>query len=415
MNDQPIRLAQIGVGGFGHYHTQALLQMEERGWVRLAAAVDPALDLEKNLVLREEWQRRSTRCFGELRECLRQMTGQLDAVLIVTPIPYHFEMALACVDADLFVYLEKPPVATVRQLELLLKHPKSDRIAVGFNRSCWPCFREMKAAIGQGRLGKLRSLRASALWPRPRAYYERAAWAGRLAVDGLPVFDGPASNALAHLVMGLFQLLAAQCGPACSVVDLEAEFYRAHEIESYDTLSLTARMEDGVEMIIALSHACLTELPATIEIRGDEATGIIDVDSGFSTVNGVVLTDVLGGSYYAQLVDCYENFCRGVQAQSGTDFNTNLEDTRGYLTLLETAYAVAKGIRTVGKHHLEYDEKNMPGCVGIRDIPVVLRELMNGARLFSRCPSASWARSGQANEACDGLRESLAFHSPGRT
>src|SRR5438128_2178638 len=52
-----------------------------------------------------------SRAFGSLAEMLRD--AELDALLVLTPTPLHYEMSLAAIDAGLAVCCEKPLAGTL--------------------------------------------------------------------------------------------------------------------------------------------------------------------------------------------------------------------------------------------------------------------------------------------------------------
>ena len=194
---KPVRYALIGATGIGAYHLAAIREMEKAGLVRLAAVADPAVANRPEL--KAEFTSAGTTAYLDYREMLRQEPA-LDVVVISTPIPFHLEMALACLERDVFIYLEKPPVPLIQQLNTLIESDKRQRIGVGFQMINARWVQEIKRAILEGKMGKVQEIRIAACWPRLDSYYGRNAAAGRMSLRGEPVFDGPATNALAHLI-----------------------------------------------------------------------------------------------------------------------------------------------------------------------------------------------------------------------
>ena len=90
----------------------------------------------------------------------------LDVIVIATPIPFHLQMTLDCLERDVFIYLEKPPVPLVQQWEAMRAANKHQRIGVGFQMISSSWVRKLKAAIIEGRLGRVREIRIGACWPR---------------------------------------------------------------------------------------------------------------------------------------------------------------------------------------------------------------------------------------------------------
>jgi len=54
--------------------------------------------------------------------------------------------------------------------------------------------RQARELIEDGALGEIRGIGASGAWQRTSAYYDRARWAGKRSLDGVPVVDGALTN-----------------------------------------------------------------------------------------------------------------------------------------------------------------------------------------------------------------------------
>ena len=147
-------------------------------------------------------------------------------------------MAMACIKRGIYVILEKLPVPLLSQFESLIAADVDRRVRVGFQMIGSQCIRSLKEILADHRLGELMEIRAGACWPRLDDYYSRADWAGRMTVAGRAVFDGPATNALAHLVHNVMFLGGDGFSDFAMPVEVEAELYRARPIKSYDTACL---------------------------------------------------------------------------------------------------------------------------------------------------------------------------------
>jgi predicted dehydrogenase len=82
---------------------------------------------------------------------------ELDAVLIQTPHVGHVEQAMACLRAGKHVLLEKPMAINVAEAHALLRaiEQSGKLLSLSYQRHFQPEFRYVKAAIDEGRLGKL--------------------------------------------------------------------------------------------------------------------------------------------------------------------------------------------------------------------------------------------------------------------
>ncbi len=256
---RPVRIGLIGLGGFAGAHHATVERLEARGDARLVCTCDPhAAD---HLAAADPWNlvRRGVRVFGDYREMLAACHRDLDVVVVPTPIQLHAEMHAAAAALGLPCYLEKPATLDYDELERMIAAeahlPK--RSLVGFNFINEEPRLALKTRLLAGEFGAVTGATLTALWPRPKSYFERNAWAGRLVIGDRFVFDSCLGNALAHFVHNL--LFWAGTGDLYSwarLVAVRAELYRAHAIEGADTFFVEADTANGVTMRFALSHAC---------------------------------------------------------------------------------------------------------------------------------------------------------------
>ncbi len=142
-----MKIAVIGLGRVAELHVQALNQIEPKifagGWSRSAHKVD------------EFCQRFGGKAYATADDLLSDRN--VDAVLVATTTPSHFEYAKRSLIAGKHVLLEKP----------LCEHPGQIRelaeIAQAHGRACMPShnyiyaesMRRLRAHIDQGKLGKI--------------------------------------------------------------------------------------------------------------------------------------------------------------------------------------------------------------------------------------------------------------------
>jgi len=182
-------------------------------------------------------------------------------------------MTSAALRAGYHVLVEKPAAGSVEQVNEMIaaRDATGLQCAVGFQQIYSPVIQSLKRRVATGRLGRVRRIRMMALWPRTPAYYARNGWAGRLYCDGQPVFDSPFNNALAHQIMNMLYLATPQPGRAAYATHVEAELYRAYDIESFDTGCMRAVTEDGVELFFAATHACQATVDPKMELEAENA------------------------------------------------------------------------------------------------------------------------------------------------
>ncbi len=101
----PLRVAIIGLGGFAQAHHRAILNLEKSDDFRLIASCDPGLARFAPQIGEFRFAERGVRLFTDYLAMLDACSGELDLVIIPTPIPLHEEMHRAAVERGLAVYL----------------------------------------------------------------------------------------------------------------------------------------------------------------------------------------------------------------------------------------------------------------------------------------------------------------------
>lgn len=346
---RPISYALIGAGGFGRAHLDTLTSLEQAGDVRLAAVCDPVI--HRDAEVKADLEARKVRLYEDYAEMLAQ-ESDLDAVSIAAPIPFHFRMAEASLKKGLFIYLEKPPVPLLEQWKTLAEADASSRIAVGFQLIEYDWSQRLKQSLVEGRFGELREIRGTACWPRGDAYYQRARWAGRLFLGDEPVFDGPATNALAHLIHQINYLAADQAESFAVPATVEAALFRAQPIESYDTAYIRGRYPGSVKFRIAVSHSCRAELPWEIHVIGSKAWAKV-TQSGEVVESTPGLLGLGGGQEYP-FERAYRTFLSYVRGETPRT-STLLRDTLGYLATTNGMLASSQGIHGFPRGSISHD------------------------------------------------------------
>ena len=218
----------IGLGPIGTIHLSTIEAFQAEGRAQIAAVADPAF--ERSPERRRPLEDRGVRCYTDYRQMLRD--EELDAVTIATPIPFHYEMTKACLERGLYVYLEKPPVPLLQQLDSLIAADPKFLVGVGFQMILSKCLNQLKKTILEKKLGEVLEIAAGGCWPRLTNYYTRANWAGKLVLNGNPVLDGPATNGLAHVIHNMMYLAGEQPREFASPTEIQGVRYRARPIES---------------------------------------------------------------------------------------------------------------------------------------------------------------------------------------
>lgn len=263
----PARIAIIGVSGYGSVHLQLARESRDRGETRITAAA--IINPQDESAVIAELRAQGAEIFTDYAEMFRRHEGKIDLCLIPTGIHWHARMTIAALESGANVLVEKPLAGSVAEVEAIrrVEQRTGKFVAVGFQDFYEPGTVWLKRELQRGVIGDIASVRFLGVWPRPRAYFTRNNWAGRLQVDGVAVMDSPLNNAFAHFVMLSLFLIGAETTAETPTLE-EVELLRAHAIESFDTAvvrSLTAR---GVKLWFGASHASRETIEPEIVITG---------------------------------------------------------------------------------------------------------------------------------------------------
>jgi predicted dehydrogenase len=263
----PIHFAVTGLGGYSAEICNRLLHemalTEHKALLRAVYHPEPG---------RYPQQAEKLRNYGipivQRYEDLLQMQD-LEYVWLPLPIDQHRQYTEQTLLAGKNVLVEKPAAGSIDDVDCMIA--ARDRsglgVLVGYQDVYQPGVQELKRRIVKGEFGIVLSASVLGCWPRPLSYYHRNDWAGKIAREGRWILDSPANNAMAHhLHLGLFLLGATERDSAVPT-EVEAELYRANDIENYDTCSLRLTFANGVHMLAGMTHACRTMSNAEIVIR----------------------------------------------------------------------------------------------------------------------------------------------------
>lgn len=146
-----VRLGQIGVGRWGRNLLRNLAALPAADVAAVCDPSDPALAEAARLVPDARATRNADAVLGD---------DAIEAVVIATETPLHFETAEAALLAGKHVFVEKPLAQTVEQAERLvaLADERGRTLMVGHLLRYHPAFRHVEELAEAGALGDLRYL-----------------------------------------------------------------------------------------------------------------------------------------------------------------------------------------------------------------------------------------------------------------
>jgi predicted dehydrogenase len=242
-----VHVALAGIAGYGDSYLQALLSKQSENGMRIVGVVDPAPSRSMRL---EELKQRRIPVYDNLVALFGE--NRIDLMMIVTPIHLHAPHTCFALQHGANVLCEKPVAGTVKDAMKMLEVQQATRkfAAIGYQWSFSEAIQSLKRDVMSGLLGRPIRMRALAFFPRPVSYFNRNNWVGRKRMEsGEGVFDSPVNNATAHYLHNMLYLLGKTRETSASPLDVEAELYRANDIENYDTAALRCHSECGAEIL----------------------------------------------------------------------------------------------------------------------------------------------------------------------
>lgn len=230
----PVRLAVAGLGLIGRAHLRAIAQAARRGECELVAVVDPAPAAQ---AVADE---HGAPLFEDLEAMLQAVRP--DGVILATPNSAHAAGALSCIGRGVPVLIEKPLADTQAEAECVVRAARASGVPVlvGHHRRHSPLMQAARAAVADGRLGRLVAVSGSATYRKPDRYFADGPWRRR---------SGPLLINMIHEVDCLRML----AGEIVEVQALASRAARGHEAE--DTVSIGLRFANGALGSFMLSDA----------------------------------------------------------------------------------------------------------------------------------------------------------------
>jgi predicted dehydrogenase len=253
---------------------------------------------------------------------------------------------LAALKEGYHVHLEKPPAATVQEVDRMIAALRdSGRMClVGFQAQHSADLRFVKERVVSGRLGDVLSASCHAGWPRGRSYYSRNEWAGKLRRGDAWVLDGPAINALAHQTMNLLYLVSRRGGAAVPTA-ARGEMYAAGPVESHNIASFELRTDAGANCYVSLAHCTQGAWHPTIDV--DCSLGRVS----WQMSRGATITYKDGTSESCPAdsgqIAMVRNFVEALEADDPSRLRVDLPMARNMVLALDGAHESSRRVHRV--------------------------------------------------------------------
>src|ERR1700704_366896 len=151
---EKLNLGIIGTGWPGQMHAEAICAT---GMANLYAAAD--VDAERRKFFEKSYA--PDKSYADYHELLQDR--HVDAVIICLPNFLHFPATLAALEAGKHVLCEKPPTMNAAEMKVLREEAAKRNLIYSFSRQgrFSPAMRAAKAAVEEGRLGKIYHAKAT--------------------------------------------------------------------------------------------------------------------------------------------------------------------------------------------------------------------------------------------------------------
>jgi len=192
-------------------------------------------------------------------------------VTICTPSGAHMEPAVQAANAGKHVVVEKPMEITLKRCDAILDACKKNGVMLCpiFPSRFSAANIALKAAVDEGRFGKLTLGDTYVKWWRTQQYYDQGGWRGTWALDG----GGAYMNQAIHNV-DLLQWFMGDVAEVCAVTST-----LAHErIEVEDIGVAAIKFKNGAVGTIEATTAAWPGLLKKTEIHGTTGSVIVEQD-----------------------------------------------------------------------------------------------------------------------------------------
>lgn len=362
------RVALLGILGFGQVHRANLERLGHR--VTLVAAADPVAPPPGTLA-------GTVRYFASAEELLTRVTD-LDVVIVATPINTHARLAEQAMRAGADVYLEKPPAASMAEFErLLAAQVETGRVVqVGFQSLGSHAIGAL--LDGSLDLGEIEAVTASGAWLRRKTYWSRSPWAGKRRVGDEDVVDGVVTNPLAHAVAT--GLLLAGARTRGEIARVDADLYRANDIEADDTSVVRAVTGSGLVMTAALTLDAPAQSDPFVTVRGSRASARFSYH-----VDRITLDD--GSELQFGRTDLFENLLD--HRAHGEPLICPLELTGAFTEVLEEVRLAE--VTPIAPEFVDWRDAGDEAHPVVRDVELWMSRATDHLATFSEL-GAPWAR-----------------------
>jgi predicted dehydrogenase len=264
---KPIRVSIIGAGGYAAKHRETVEQFEKKGITCLSSVVIRNPNKANYQELEKTLRSQGAAVYSDSAAMLAAEKGKSDLIIISSSIEQHEPQSVSALRAGFHILCEKPVSGTIAEA-LRMKKAQEETgkiLAIGYHNIFSETIQKIKKITCENKLGKLLKAKTLMVWPRTIDYYSRNSWAGKMYIEGTPIYDCALHNAGSHFLNNMLYIAGRSPDEAADIAEVYGENYRAKEIECADTQYVRIKTADGVVLHEIVTHACSLRREALTE------------------------------------------------------------------------------------------------------------------------------------------------------
>lgn len=330
-----MKSAIIGCGGIAQVHAKSIEKVKNTSLTAVADIIP-----ERAEAMAEEY---GAKAYTDWEEMLNK--EEIDVLHICTPHYLHTPMAAAALKKGISVFMEKPPVTSWEQWEMLKQAEKEAKngakLGICFQNRFNPSVAYVKERLEKGEFGEIKGARGIVTWCRTAPYYTESGWRGTQEKE----CGGALINQSIH-TMDLIQYLIGKKPVSIDAVSANHHLKGVIEVEDM----MEAYISYGKETAcFYATTSYVTDLAPIIELECEKARVRIEdpkvtVAQGGNQVEIVEGADLecLGKSYWGTgHLYCINSFYESLE--QGVPFSIGLKDIEDTIWLMLSAYDSAAG------------------------------------------------------------------------
>jgi predicted dehydrogenase len=267
-------------------------------------------------------------------------------------------------------------------------------VAVGYQWSFSDAIQALKQDILVGVLGRPLRLKTKVFWPRPISYFQRADWAGRIrASDGQWILDSPAHNATGHYLHNMLYVLGDKRETSAWPVDVQAELYRANDIENFDAAAIRCHTRDGVEILFYTAHCIPQRIGPIFSYEFEQAVVEFEQDNGDNII--ARFRDGRVKEYGDPNASRGNKLWQSIEAaQRGTPVACNVKSAIPQLVCLNGAQESMSEITALPQNVLKTESQGEDRLIWVEGLQESFDHCYKQGLLPSENADISWAKTG---------------------